>query len=44
MHDDFVARDFTAAGPNQQWLTDNTEQVLAVVATPRSGGVRWATG
>ena len=29
MHDDLVQRDFTAAGPNQLWLTDITEHPTA---------------
>ena len=29
VHDDLVERDFTAAGPNQVWLTDITEHPTA---------------
>src|SRR3954454_24760935 len=44
VHDDRVNRVFTAAAPNQLWLTDITEHRTAwfpaVVATPQVRGVR----
>ncbi|RCS63145.1 hypothetical protein CIK77_02880 [Microbacterium sp. JB110] len=45
VHDDRVQRVFTAAGPNEIWLTDITEHwtpwIPAVVATPIGEVTRW---